>query len=431
MEYLAQNPYWTRAFSRQKEILAYLQTAASKFGVYPHIKFGKTVKRSWWDQKTAKWTVETTEGDQFTGNVLISGVGGLHVPKFPNFPGTDQFEGQAFHTNAWPSGFKPQGQRIAVIGTGASAVQTVPSVAEMAPSKLTVFQRTPCWSPPRLDFPYPEWAKTVFALVPLAGTLYRWFFFWRNEFRFRVLFTSSSWITKRMSTGVHELVRKYIEATVKDPELAAKLTPDYAMGCKRITPSDTYLAAYNKDFVHLVTSKIECATKRGIRTADGVEHEFDTIIFATGFDLEKSAKAFSQEGLKGSLEEDYGDAPSAFLGVTHPNHPNFFSLLGPGTGLGHNSIIFMIECQVNYTADTIVKMIKAGAKSIVVKPEVFRNYLDFVQENMEGKVFADNAQCTGWYRNARGVNWTLWPLDLVSYWWYTRACTTHHYSMQF
>ena len=226
-----------------------------------------------------------------------------------------------------------------------------------------------------------------------------------------------------MSAGVHDLVRKYIKATVKDQDLAAKLTPDYDMGCKRITPSDTYLAAYNKEFVHLNTTKIDSFTKEGIRTADGAEHEFDTIIYATGFDLEASAKPFEQHGVGGSMEEDYGDAPSAYLGISHPNHPNFFLILGPGTGLGHNSIIYMIECQVNYTMEGILRflskslylevsssskssssrMLKSGARLMAVKPEVFRDYLDFVKENMKGKVFADNSQCTSWYTNSRLV----------------------------
>merc|ERR1712179_529514 len=166
----------------------------------------------------------------------------------------------------------------------------------------------------------------------------------------------------------------------------------------------------------MATKKIECMTDKGIKTVDGTEHEFDTIVYATGFDLEKSSKPYQQKGLDGWLEDDYGDAPSAFLGISHPNH---------------NIIIFMIECQVNYTARGIVKMLQSGAKSMVLKPEVLRNYLDFVQENMKGKVFADNSQCTGWYRNSKGVNWTLWPLDLVTYWWYTKTCNMKDYSLKY
>ena len=339
----------------------------------------------------------------------------------------DEFKGEAFHTAQWKPDYDPTDKVVAIIGTGASAVQAVPNLSEMGVKDLTVFQRTPCWSPPRLDFEYPEWVKTMFSMIPMTNTIHRWFYFWRNEFRFRVIFTRGSWITQKMSGGVHALVRKHIRSIVKNIDLAKQLTPSYDIGCKRITPSDTYLSAFNKENIHLETEKIEKFTNNGILTADGKEHTVDTIIYATGFDLDESAKPFEQIGLNGKMTEDYGDAPIAYLGITHPNHPNFFLLLGPGTGLGHNSIIFMIECQANYACDGIVKMVKSGAKSMVVKPEVLKNYDEFVQENMKGKVFADNTECTGWYRNAKGVNWTLWPLDLVTYWWYTRSCNMSEY----
>jgi len=426
-----QNPGWSRAYSHQQEILQYLQNTASRFGVYPHIKFEQKIKLNTWDKTTNKWMIETENGDTYICNVIVSGCGGLHVPKYPNFEGMEEFMGEAFHTARWKPSYDPTDKKVAVIGTGASAVQAVPTMADMGVKNLTVFQRTPCWSPARLDFVYPEWIKIAFAIIPFTNCIYRWFFFWRNEFRYFAIFTRSRWITRQLSGVVHKVVRKYIKSTVKDPDLAKKLTPTYDMGCKRITPSDTYLQAFNRDNVNLVTETIDKITKSGIQTTDGAHHEFDTIIFATGFDLDKSAKPFEQIGLKGKMTEEYGDAPIAYLGITHPHHPNFFLLLGPGTGLGHNSIIYMIECQANYARDGIVKMIKSGAKSMALKPEVLKNYEEFVQENMKGKVFADNTECVGWYRNARGVNWTLWPLDLVTYWWYTRSFDVNEYFVKY
>ena len=426
-----QNPAWTRAYSRQPEILKYLEDAANKFGILPNVKFGKIVEKSMWEKKRNKWHVETSDGEEFIGDVVVSGLGSLHVAKLPNIPGMEDFAGSSFHTSAWPADYSPKDRDVAVIGTGASAVQTVPGVASGDPSSLTVFQRTPAWSPPRADFTFPEWVKRVFAALPFANTLYRWLLFWRAEWRYRVLFTSSSWLTKKLSKGVHQKVRAYIKAVVKDPELAAKLTPDYEMGCKRITPSDYYLPTFNRDNVHLVTSGIERITSSGIRTVDGEEHKCDTIIFATGFDLDKSVKAVRQRGLIGSLEDDYGDTPSAYLGIAHPNHPNFFSLLGPGTILGHNSVIFMIECEVDYVADALKKMLGLGAKSMAVKEEVFRKYLAYIQENMKGKVFGKSSACGSWYANAQGINWTLWPLDLVTYWWKTRKVNIGDYNLSF
>jgi len=426
-----QNPYWSRAYSHQGEILSYLQDTASRFGVYPHIKFSQRVKQNTWDKETNKWTVETVSGEKYIGNVIISGCGGLHVPKYPEFSGIEDFKGEAFHTARWKPNYDPTDKAVAIIGTGASAVQAVPTLAETKVKRLTVFQRTPCWSPPRLDFEYPNWIKTMFAMIPLTNTIHRWFYFWRNEFRFRIIFTRSNWLTKKMSAGVHKLVKKHVRHAVKNPDLAKKLIPSYDMGCKRITPSDTYLSAFNKENVHLETEKIKKLTINGILTEDGREHMFDTIVYATGFDLQESAKPFEQYGTKGLMTDDYGDAPVAYYGITHPNHPNFFLLLGPGTGLGHNTIIYMIECQADYACDGIVQMINSGAKSMALKPEVLKNYEEFVQENMKGKVFADNSECTGWYRNARGVNWTLWPLDLVTYWWYTRTCNMRDYFLKY
>lgn len=427
-----QNPYWSRAFSHGKEILAYLQEAASRFGVYPHIQFGKRVSRATWDKTTNTWTVECTDSSTYTGNILVSCCGGLHVPKMPTFPGMDKFKGEAFHTALWKADFETKGKRVAVIGTGASAVQAVPNLVELGVESLTVFQRTPCWSPPRLDFQYPEVIKSMFALVPFTNTIYRWFFFWRNEFRFRAIFTADMWITKKLSAMVHHMVREHYRKTIKDPELCKKLIPTYDMGCKRITPSDTYLPAFNKSNVHLVTENIAEITETGIKTRDGVDHPLDAIVYATGFDLLGSAKAFKQYGLEGrELSETFKDTPMAYYGISHPDNPNGFWLLGPGTGLGHNSIIYMIECQINYTADAIEKMLNCGAKAMVVKPEVLRNYWDWTQEQMKGKVFADNSACVGWYRNERGVNWTLWPKDLVSYWWYTLTCNLADYNLNY
>jgi len=215
---------------------------------------------------------------------------------------------------------------------------------------------------------------------------------------------------------------------VKDQSLAQKLTPRYDMGCKRITPSDDYLQTFNKDNVTLVTDTINEITKDGIKTNDGTLHQVDTILFATGFDLEMSARPFDLVGLSG---QPTNIALKANFGITHPEYPNAFVLLGPGTGLGHNSIIFMIECQVNYAADAIVKMINTGAQSMSLKPEVLKNYAEFASRHMKGKVFADNSQVSGWYRNEEGENWTLWPLDLISYWWYTKQCSMDDFILKY
>jgi len=426
-----QNPWWSRAFSRQKEIFAYLEATVANFGLRSHIKFGVKVVGTKWEARSSLWTVETENGDKLHCNVLVSGVGFLHVPKMPNIPGMEDFQGVSFHTNSWPENFTCEGKKLAVIGTGATSVQAVPGLAEEKPQQLNVFQRTAGWCPPRMDFKYPTLVKLIFALLPFVNTLYRWFYFWRNELMFVVLFARESWVAEKMSDLAHYIIKGHIKRVVKDPALAEKLTPNYDLGCKRITPSDTYLQAFNKDFVSLITTPIEMLTAKGVRTVDGQEYDADAVIFATGFDLEASAKPYPQEGLEGELASNYGDAPSAYLGITHPSHPNFFILHGPGTGLGHNSVIFMIECQATYSAEAIATIMETGAKSVTLKKEVMRNYEDFVSSNMKGKVFADNTGCVGWYRNSRGVNWTLWPLGLVAYWRRTRTFDAKEYHLSF
>jgi len=395
--------------------------------VFRLIEFGKEVVSCKWDSSAALWRVQTRDGSSYSANVLISGCGPLHVPRWPQIKGVKDFKGEWFHTAEWDKSFNPAGKRIGVVGTGASAVQAIPKLALMEVSSLTVFQRTPNWSPPRFDYAYPEFIKRMFELLPLTNTLFRWFLFWRFEAIFYLVFTSSFWFTRLMSDLLHKMIRHFYYTTVNDKDLADKLMPNFDMGCKRITFSDTYLKTFNKEFVHLVTDKIEEVTARGLRTTES-EHELDAIVYATGFDLLASSNPYAQTGLKGSLlSETFGDSPTAFLGISHDQNPNCFWLLGPGSVLGHNTVLYMIECQADYIIDAIEKLISRKARSMVVKKGVQSEYWRWMQQNMQGKVFADNSSCTGWYRNSRGVNWTLWPVDLTAYWWKTRSCNLENY----
>ena len=210
-----------------------------RFGVSGHIKFSQKVESNTWDPKRSLWTVRTESGLELLANVIVTGSGALHVPKMPEFPGMEKFEGESFHSASWVAGYQAEGKRVGVVGTGASAVQAVPALASRNVSGLTVFQRTPCWSPPRMDYKYPEAIKTMFAILPFTNTLHRWFIFWRNEFRFWVLFVKDGMIAKLLSPLVHRVMRKHVRSVVKDPRTAQQLTPSYDMGCKRITPSGT------------------------------------------------------------------------------------------------------------------------------------------------------------------------------------------------
>ena len=228
-------------------------------------------------------------------------------------------------------------------------------------------------------------------------------------------------------------MQSLIQAQVNDAKLAGRLTPDYDIGCKRPTISDSYLPAFNKEFVHLNTTRIERVTSRGIVTVDNVEHEFDAIVFATGFDVAKSINAFQQvvEGKGGQEsihEEEEEDTPRAFLGITKPGHPNFFMLFGPGTV--QTSVIFMIECQVEYVIDGIVKMLRLGARSLSLKSSVLQKYEEFLRDSNETSMFG-RGECSSYYKNKAGQNWVVWTKLMWQYWWHTRTFKLHHYDAEF
>ena len=328
---------------------------ADYYSIRQQIRFNSKVTGSTWNPETSKWTVEIEGQDDVIADVIISAVGLLHVPSKPDFAGAEDFKGEVLHTARWDRDFKPDGKKIAVIGTGATSVQLVPALGDMNIEKLTVFQRTATWAPLRGNYHYRKVVKMVFKYVPFVMMLYRWGLFLRGEVFFMVIFMlkkaeSNNLVAKgrdKLQRVIHHMVKKYVRKVVKDPETAAKLTPDYLMGCKRITPSDTYLHTFNKPNVSLVTDPIANFTSDGITTKSGEHHEFDTIVYATGFDLFKSVNAFkviTKDGL--TLSEVHGTSPKAYLGITHYQCPNYYMIGGPGIVIGHNSVIFIGECQV-------------------------------------------------------------------------------------
>jgi len=434
------NSHWSRAFSEGGEILKYLEQFACHFRIYPHIQFNKKVVKVHWQEKESRYTVECEDGSSLTANVVVNGTGGLNIPKIPNFKDMDKFQGKAMHTAQWDPEYDPRGKRVAVIGTGASAVQVVPAVAEQTVQKLFVFQRTPCWSVPRMDFRFPPSLQTLFEWVPPLAILYRWhLFIIADILRFPVIFTMSDRVPgflkgvhNRSRDLVHKAMSAHIRRKVKDPSVAAKLVPSYPMGCKRITPSDTYLQAFNKEQVCLVTDPIDRFTEDGILTTSGVEHKVDTIIYATGFDILAAAAPYEIQGVQGiDIGQKFGDNPQGYLGITNEYLPNAFFLLGPGTGLGHGSAIYMIECQVEYAIQGIIELINRKAASIRVKEQVDKEYQEWVQKDMKGRVFEDNTRCVSWYRNSKGINYTLWPSSMIKYWQYTRAFDISCYHVQY
>jgi len=403
------NPGWTRKFSLQPEIREYLERCASKYGVREHIRFGVEVSGASFDEAEAVWRLRTRSGETITAQVLISGTGQLNRPHLPDLPGFEDFEGTSFHSARWDPAHDFGGENVAVVGNGASAIQFIPCVAPAA-RKLTVFQRSANYVVPRFDRAFRPWERWAFRHVPLALRLYRAWIYWRLELRFFAFFRDS-WLSRRLRDGALE----YMHSVVADPELREKLTPDYPVGCKRILISDDYYQALVRPNVEVVTSPIERVTRDGIATRDGVMHPADTILFATGFETMAFLAPMTIEGRGGrKLEESWREGAEAYLGLTVAGFPNLFLLYGPNTNLGHNSIIFMIECQVRYVVECLRAMAARQLSWLDVRRDAMDRYNAALQREIGKTAWA--AGCTSWYKTESGKITNNWSGFTVDYW---------------
>jgi len=397
----APNPNWSSTFSPQPEILEYLRDVARRFGVMPHVCFRTELQSADWDEDEARWQIETSQGPM-TAEVLVLGPGPLSEPLVPDLPGLDSFEGTAFHSAQWDHGHELGGERVAVIGTGASAIQLVPEIQPRA-GQMHVFQRTPPWVMPHPNRRMSGLERGIYRRLPLAQLAMRGGIYWAREsfvlgFRHRV----AGRLMERMAL-------RHLEDQVPDPELRAKLRPSYAMGCKRILPTDEWYPALMKPNVELVTEGIREVRPRSIVTDDGVERDVDTIVFGTGFhvtDIPVGALVRGRDGR--SLSEAWDGSPEAYKGAAVAGYPNLFFLVGPNTGLGHNSIVFMIESQVNYVAGALRAMRRRDARTVEVRPEAQAAYNREIQEKTRGTVWVSGG-CSSYYIDRNGRNSTLWP----------------------
>ena len=427
------NPNWTQHYSKGPEILEYIKELARP--IRDKIQFNTSVVSATWKANACKWNMELSTGEDLEVDVVITATGLLHKPLTPRFPGAELYQGISFHTNRWDNSVNLAGKNIGIIGTGASAVQAVPKIADMGVKSLTVFQRTATWCITRSESEISELLKNLFRFLPLINIVYRWWLFVTYEVQFFIIFMMPSKlfpvigkVHSFLQNRLHNYFRKNIRDTVVDQKVASKLIPSAPLGCKRITPNSQYLNSFNKKNVHLVTEPITSLNKNGIITADNTSHNLDVIIFATGFDLVGSANAFNVRGVRGaSLAKCHADAPQAYLGVTHHLCPNYFMIGGPGTVLGHNSVIFIMECQIKYIKLALEEMLLKKAKCVLLKAEAMDTYQSWAQHEMKNKVFEGDKYCTGWYRNSRGVNWTFWPSHLLCYWWSTLGFDSKNY----
>jgi cation diffusion facilitator CzcD-associated flavoprotein CzcO len=417
------NPSWTRAFSPQPEILDYLRRCAKKYGIEPHIRFHAEVDRAVFDDATATWTVHTKDGSSLCGRALVVGNGALHIPSFPEIPGRESFQGKAFHSARWDQDHDLTGKRVAVIGTGASAIQFVPQIAPKV-AKLHLFQRTPPWIIPRLDRAFSGAEQAAFARLPWWHRAYRAAIYWKLEAQ--VLgFT----VEPRILKLAEKIARKHLYASIQDPALRAALTPSYRMGCKRILLSDDYYPALTRPNVELVTDPIEAITLTGLLTRSGAHREVDAIIYGTGFNVAEYIAPIHIQGAGGrELNETWRTAPEAYFGITVSGFPNLYLLMGPNTGLGHNSMIFMIEAQARYALQCIQALRDRGLASMDVRPDVQTSFNADLQEKLSRTVWASG--CRSWYQTQGGRNSTIWPGFTWDYWRKTRRVDLSDYVLR-
>ncbi|GAA0516015.1 4-hydroxyacetophenone monooxygenase [Saccharopolyspora subtropica] len=408
-----QNPAWSRVFAEQQEISDYLQHCADKYGVRDHIHYGVRFTGAEYDEDTATWRVATADGAEYVGRALVSGIGALHIPSYPELPGLERFEGEVFHSAEWNHDFDLTGKRVAVIGTGASAIQFVPRIARQV-EQLHLFQRTPPWIQPKPDRPIPESVQRWFRRVPLAQRAARAALYWGLEARYIAVFN------RRLGKIAETLSKRHIRKVIKDPQLRAAVTPDYAIGCKRILLSSDYYPTLNRSNVDLVTSGVTEVRERSVVTGDGREHPVDAIIFGTGFHVTDGFAHLDITGRDGrKLQDAWRNGMEAYLGIVVSGFPNLFFLLGPNTGLGHNSVVFMIESQINYVLSCLKPICRGDIAQVDVRQPVQDAYNAEIQAKLTHAVWSVGG-CRSWYLDENGVNRTIWPGFTWKYWLRTR-----------
>lgn len=413
----APNPRWSRKYSPQQEIWDYLRACTERFGVRPHICWNCELLEADWREDERRWYLRTTRG-LFTAGILILGNGPLSEPSLPSIPGIESFTGKIFHSARWQHDYDLTGKRVAVLGTGASAIQFVPRIQPQV-AHLSLFQRTPAWILPRLDHPISPWQRRLFSLLPFTQRLIRAGMYWQRELT-ALAFTRRTDLLKK----TEQLALRNMYRQIDDPVLREKLTPRYTLGCKRVLLSDDFYPALTRPNVELVTERVREVYASSLVTEDGREHEVDTIICATGFHITDTAFARRICGRAGtSLAAYWQTNPTAYLGATVAGFPNLFLMIGPNTGLGHTSMIIMIEAQITYILDCLRAMEQHGWQTIEIKPEAQEAYNKEIQQRMQHTVWTSG--CSSWYLAAGGRNTTLWP-DFT----FTFRSRTRHFDPQ-
>ena len=397
----ARNVHWPRRYAGRVDIHAYLARTAREYGVTDHIRFGTEVAAAEFDAETGTWDVRTGAGAGWRTRAFVTATGQLSRPAFPALSGIESFRGRSFHSAEWDHSVELSGKRVAVIGTGASAVQFVPEIQPRV-ERLAVFQRSAPYVMPKRDHGYQRGLHRLLGRVPLLQSLDRLGFWLYTEFAQQAL---SNWLW--LTPAFRWQADKQLRASVADPALRQTLRPDYQLGCKRVLFSNDYLPAMAADNVDVVTEKITEITPRGVRTADGAEHEVDVLIYGTGFASLELLTPMKITGTAGrQLSAQWSEGARAYLGITVPGFPNMFLLYGPNTNLGGGSIVYMLESQARYIRRALRQVLSSQGGQAEVRAEAEARWDAEVQRRLEHSVWT---RCQSWYRNASGRVVSNWP----------------------
>ena len=410
----APNPDWSHSFSRQPEIWRYLEDVTDRYSLRRHLVFGTELNRADWAAGEARWRLQTSRGE-LTADVLICAAGPLSEPSLPDVPGLADFSGAVFHSARWNHDFDLAGKRVAVVGTGASSIQIVPEIQPVV-QRLMLFQRTPAWVVPRRDRAISEFEKRLYRQVPTVQRLARLGIYASRE-------SLVGGFTKRPAIlkAAQRMALRNLARSIRDPGLRAKLTPDYIMGCKRILISSDFYPALREPNVQVVASGLAKVDGGTLTAKDGTSCEADAIILATGFhavDAPIADRIYRADGM--SLAQSWAGDMRALRGTTIAGFPNLCMVIGPNTGLGHNSMIYMIESQFNYILDYLDTLDRTGAAAMDTRPGAQQRWCDDVERRMASTVWTTGG-CVSWYLNAAGRNPTLWPGSTIGF----RRATRH------